>query len=293
MTDSIVTEQLTKYYGRRVGIDGLSLRVPSGSVFGFLGPNGSGKTTTIRLLLGLLRPDSGRAAIDHQDCWKRHHVIKRDLGYVPGDLRLPSWMTGASAITILSQARRADLGDEGWRLSEYYDLDMTVRVRSMSRGMRQKLGLIIALVHKPKVLILDEPTAALDPIHQLKLYRHLRDMAASGSTVFFSSHILSEVSELCERVAILRQGRMVADETLAELRRRARRRVVVKFKSTPQSDSPPALSWTSRNERLWEGKLIGAASEALNWLSAQAVEDIFIGRPDLDELFYQYYEDNG
>jgi ABC-2 type transport system ATP-binding protein len=224
-SEVILVEGLTKHYGPRVGVKGLSLRVPKGCVFGFIGPNGAGKTTTIRLLLGFLRPGAGRAQIFGRDCWRESHLIKREVGYVPGDLRLHPWMTGVDALVVTGRARGLDLAPSGRELASYFELDLTVRVRSMSRGMRQKLGLILALVHEPSLLVLDEPTSSLDPLAQDRLYRRLRALAERGHTVFFSSHVLSEVQDLCDRVAIVRSGVLVADETLETLRSRAKREV--------------------------------------------------------------------
>src|SRR5580765_3539907 len=198
----IQIENLTRGYGRRRGVDRLSLNVAEGTLFGFLGPNGAGKTTTIRVMLGFLRPTAGAAKIFGLDCWSDSKAIKRDVGYVPGDLRLPSWMNGETALSIFGAVRGQDLMRSGRELAERFDLDLRVKVREMSRGMRQKLGLILALAHSPRLLVLDEPTSALDPLMQQELRALLVKMAAKGHTVFFSSHSLGEVEELCDRVAI-------------------------------------------------------------------------------------------
>ena len=157
----IVADNLSKRYGRRLGIVGLDLTVPQGVVVGFLGPNGAGKTTTIRLLVGLLRPSGGGARIVGLDTWRQSHRIKTEVGYLPGDLRLYPWLTGRRALRIVGRVRGRDLSGSGCELAERFALDLNVRVRRMSRGMRQKLGLLLALVHEPKLLILDEPTSAL------------------------------------------------------------------------------------------------------------------------------------
>src|SRR5262245_27893109 len=217
----ISTHNLTRWYGRRRGIEGLNLEVAEGSLFGFLGPNGAGKTTTIRVMLGFLRPSSGGASVLNRDCWRDSRRIKVDVGYVPGDLRLHPWLTGTSALRIFSAIRGRDLVRGGMDLAQRFELDMTVKVRNMSRGMRQKLGLILAMAHQPRVLVMDEPTASLDPLMQVRLHEHLREQSRQGHTVFFSSHSLSEVEQLCDRVAIVRDGRLVADSTLDELRRQA------------------------------------------------------------------------
>lgn len=290
----IATEHLTRRYGRFAAVDDLELRVPAGSLFGFLGPNGAGKTTTIRVLLGFLRPSAGRATIFGLDCWADSARIKRDVGYLPGDLRLyPGW-TGHVALATVGRIRGLDLAQAGRTLAERFDLDLDVRVRAMSRGTRQKLGLLLALVHRPKLLVLDEPTASLDPLMQQALMDHLREAARAGATVFFSSHTLSEVEALCDRVAILREGRIVTDEPLASLRARARRQVTIVFRdaeSAARAPAPPAVALLERQGPVWRGELEGDAPALLNWLATQPVADVTIHPPDLTRLFQQAYQE--
>jgi ABC-2 type transport system ATP-binding protein len=289
--DIIFTESLTRRYGRRIGIEAMSLAVPEGSLFGFLGPNGAGKTTTIRVLLGFLRPTRGRASVFGLDCWRGSSRIKAEVGYLPGDLRLYPWMNGADALRLFGSIRRRDLEREGCELAERFDLDLAVRVRNMSRGMRQKLGLILAMAHRPRLLVLDEPTASLDPLMQEQLRLHLRALAGAGHTIFFSSHTLSEVEQLCDRVAILREGRLVADATLDELRRRSRREVMIRWKNRADAaqEPPPFLELQKRDGENWTCLLAGPATDLVRWAASQPIEDLAIGRPDLDALFRQYY----
>lgn len=289
----IVTEQLTKRYGRRMGIEGLNLSVPEGMLFGFLGPNGSGKTTTIRVLVGLLRPSEGGARVFGLDCWRASHRVKTDVGYLPGDLRLYPWLTCRVALQIFGRVRGRDLTKTGGELAAEFGLEPDLNVRRMSRGMRQKLGLILALAHRPRLLILDEPTASLDPLMQDKLYQHLRDLASAGHTVFFSSHTLSEVEQLCDRAAILREGKLVADETLEALRARARRVVTMRWLETAKLDEitvPAFLDVYERRDRQWYASLAGPVMELVRWSAGQPIEDLSIGQPDLTRLFQQYYE---
>ena len=287
----IVVQQLTKRYGRRVGIESLNLNVPEGTIFGFLGPNGAGKTTTIRVLVGLLRPSEGTARIFGLDSWRHRHLINVEIGYLPGDLRLYSWLTCDRALSIFGRIRERDLIDAGRALALDLNLDLDVPVRDMSRGMRQKLGLILTLVHRPKLLILDEPTASLDPLMQEKLYNHLRDLASEGHTIFFSSHTLSEVEHLCDRVAILREGRLVADETLDALRARAKRVVTIHWPEREVPEPPEFLDVYERRDRQWQASLTGSVMELVRWSAGQPIEDLSIGQPDLALLFQQYYAD--
>lgn len=290
----ITAHKLTKRYGARRGIDGLDLCVDEGSLFGFLGPNGSGKTTTIRLLLALLRPSSGQATVFGMDCWRNGHRIKADVGYVPGDLRLYSWMNARIALRILSKVRGRDLVDAGLDLGSRFDLDLDVTVSNMSRGMRQKLGLVMALVHDPKLLILDEPTSSLDPIMQQLLYKELRERAAKGSTVFFCSHTLGEVEALCDHVAILRKGVLVVNESLDALRARAKRAVSLRWcdgKAPATTDLPSFLQLNDKRGGQWQLSLTGPVMELVRWGATQPLDDMTIEQPDLEHVFKQFYEE--
>jgi ABC-2 type transport system ATP-binding protein len=290
----IEARQLTRYYGRRVGVRSLDLLIAAGQIFGFLGPNGAGKTTTIRLLLGFLRASAGRATIFGHDCWSRRALINRDVGYLPGDLRLYPWLTGNRALQISQRIRGMDLSAAGRELSAQFRLEMNLRVREMSRGMRQKLGLILALAHRPRLLVLDEPTSGLDPLMQDILMDLLRQRAAQGATVFFSSHTLSEVEQLCDRIAIVRDGEVVVDDSLDVLRRKARREVTLLFsteETAQQVPVPEFLALDSRYGRRWHGELTGAPSVLIQWAAAQLLDDLEIGPPSLENLFRAYYRE--
>ena len=289
----IQLENLTRGYGRRRGVELVSLSVAEGVLFGFLGPNGAGKTTTIRVLLGFLRPGSGTARIFGLDCWRDSKAIKRDIGYLPGDLRLSEWMNGATALSIFGAVRGRDLTGSGRELAGTFDLDLRVKVRDMSRGMRQKLGLILALAHAPRLLVLDEPTSALDPLMQQVLHDHLRHLSAAGHTVFFSSHSLGEVEQLCDRVAIVRDGALVADESLAALREKAGHDVTIRWKDESHAlglSPPDFLRLTRRDGAVWQGTLDGPAHRLVDFLAGKQVEELSIGRPDLESLFRRFYQ---
>jgi len=287
----IHVEKLTKQYGTRLAVDRISFDVPSGSLFGFLGPNGSGKTTTMRILLGLLKSTGGAATVFDRDPWRAGKSIKADLGYLPGDLRLYPWLTGEIAIDLFGKMRGRDLREEGNRLLKSFDLDRKVRVRNMSRGMKQKLGIILALAHKPSLLILDEPSSSLDPLMQAALYDELRKRVANGATVFLSSHTLIEVETLCNRVVILREGRVVADSTIDSLRRRARRRITIVWKDGAQPTTAPGalMEITERRSCEWDGILTGPADDFIRWAASQPIADLSIQDPDLTTLFQEFY----
>ncbi len=292
---AIITEGLSKRYGERVGIDSLSLNIPPGSVFGFLGPNGAGKTTTIRLLLGLLRPTNGHAVVLGQDAWRQGPRLRAEVGYLPGDLRLYPWMTPRSSLAIFGQVRRQNILEAGLDLCERFELETEVPVRKMSRGMRQKLGLVLALAHAPRLLILDEPSASLDPPMQQALRDYLLERAVEGVTVFFSSHTLSEVEGLCDTVAILREGRLVVHESLESLRERARRAVVLRWRDedAARTPAPKFLEIASRDGLEWHCRLSGGVMDLVKWCADQPLVDLTVGKPDLDSLFRQFYSDDG
>jgi ABC-2 type transport system ATP-binding protein len=289
----ISTQQLSKRYGRRIGIEAANLSVGEGEISGFLGANGSGKTTTIRVLLGFLRPSHGCATIFGLDCWRASARIKRDVGYLPGDLRLYSWLSGQRALKIIGRTRGIDLRASGAELADRFQLEMDLSVRRMSRGTRQKLGLLMALVHKPRLLILDEPTSGLDPVMQGMLTTYLRHLASEGHTVFFSSHTLREVETLCDRVAVVRQGRIVANETLRTLRARARRTVELVYadaETTARVALPDFLQAPRRDGRRLHCELEGPATPLVRWAAQQTLEDMTITPPDLEALFRKFYD---
>lgn len=291
----IRTHQLTRRYGNRRGIEQLNLIVPCGSVYGFLGPNGAGKTTAIRVMLGFLQPTEGKATIFGMDCWRESVSIKQDVGYLPGDLRLYIGMTGRDLIKWVGQVRGLDIASHAHELCEDFGLDTTQKVREMSRGTRQKLGLVLAMAHRPKLLVLDEPTGSLDPIMQQKLHHRLRDLADHGHTVFFSSHSLGEVDQLCDRVAIIREGRLVTEQSLTSLRAKAGHWVTVRWKDARSARAAPPVYFKNQTiqGRTWTGMLTGPVDRFIAWLHGKDIEDLSIGPPNLETLFHHYYQNGG
>ena len=288
----IETQRLTKSYGHRRGVDDVDLCVSAGEIFGFLGPNGAGKSTTIRLLLGFLKASSGTATILGQDCWSNSASIKQDVGYVAGDVRLYPWLTARKAFQIVGEIRGMDLLTHGMQLAERFLLEPDLPVRKMSRGNRQKVALVMALAHRPKLVILDEPTSGLDPLMQDTLADCLREMAVAGHTVSFSSHTLSEVESLCDRVAIVRDGRIVVDEPLGVMKARAPRTAVVTFESAAVADDvavPDFVTVQKRSGNELRVQLTGSAAALTRWVASQPITDLSIGQPNLEFLFRRYY----
>ncbi|MDX2200101.1 MAG: ABC transporter ATP-binding protein [Phycisphaerae bacterium] len=290
---AIETRGLTKQYGAYRALDGVDLRVPAGSVFGFLGPNGAGKTTCIRVLLGLLRATTGEARVLGKSVWSDGAGVRAEIGYLPGDVRFNDFWTGRETLRFLDQMRGGRSAPEIARLADRFQLPLQKHVRSYSRGMRQKLGLIQALMHKPAVLILDEPTTALDPLVQQTLFEELRAVAADGRTILFSSHTLSEVDHLCEYVAILRGGKLIEQDRIEALRKRAVRNVELDFFDEAAATAlraPAEFHPGVRGPRSLIGSWTGSPQALLQWLATLPLEDVRISEPSLEDLFLGYYD---
>ncbi|HLB26594.1 MAG TPA: ABC transporter ATP-binding protein [Dehalococcoidia bacterium] len=285
------TESLTKYYGPHRGVEELTLSAAPGEVLGFLGPNGSGKTTTIRVLLGFLRPTSGRASVLGRDVVAESVEVRRHVGYLPGDVALYGERTGEELLALASRAR----GKEPARareLASALEAPMDRPMKKCSRGMRQKVALVITLAHDPEVLILDEPTSGLDPLAQRTLLELLDQEGRCGKTVFFSSHVLSEAEHICDRVAILREGRLVVLDKVEKLRERKYKEVTL-----VHSGPPPNLEGLDDVQVVWrhDGRMSfrmrGDMRILMSRLAACAVEDLTIEEPSLEEVFLDYYRE--
>jgi len=292
---AIRTQDLTKYYGRRRtdrGVDGLDLEVRAGEVFGFLGPNGAGKTTTIRLLLDLLRPTRGAAEVMGLDTRRRSRDVRRLVGYLPGDLTFDPTLTGARVIDFLGALSggvdRAYLAS----LVERLDVALDRRIGELSKGNRQKLGIVQAFMHRPPVLLLDEPTAGLDPLVQLEFASLVRETTANGQTVFLSSHILSEVQRLADRVGVIREGAVVAVDDVAALIERSPRHVEITFAAPVDPREFAALSGVRdvhAEGRFLRFTLTGTADAVVKTAARHDVEVFDSHEPTLEEIFRDLY----
>lgn len=294
---AILTEGLSKRYDATLALDHLNLRVEQGEIFGFLGPNGAGKSTTIRLLLDLIRPTDGRASILGHDC-RRESVVVRDLvGYLPGDLRLYGNLRGRETVELLASMRRRPTDPAFVKeIAAELQLDLERHAGAYSKGNRQKLGVLLALLGQPKLLLLDEPTSGLDPIMQRAVWDILRRMAAAGLTVFFSSHVMSEVEQICERVGILRAGHLVTVQPVAGLRARGMRHVVVSFAGAappPEAFRLPGVRELERAHTSIELEVTGEMDALLKALAPHHVADLRTEQPTLDEILLAYYEGVG
>ncbi|MDR9451681.1 MAG: ABC transporter ATP-binding protein [Acidimicrobiia bacterium] len=292
MTVAIHTEGLTKFYGKERGIVDLDLDVYEGEVFGYLGPNGAGKTTTIRLLLDLLRPTRGTSRVLGKHPYFDGVGVRSDIGYLPGELALYGNLSGEQLLTYISHLRKMDgLGDAP-RLAEQLELDLSRPVGDLSSGNKQKVGLVQAFMDRPKVLILDEPTGGLDPLMQQEFYRLVHEAKGEGRTVFLSSHVLSEVERMADRVGIIRQGKMVVVEQLETLKERAPRRLELHFAAPVSGSDFEALDNVEDiavDGSVMSCRVVGSLDELIKVAARFEVTNVVSHEADLEELFLQYY----
>lgn len=286
---AISTHGLTKHFGRVVALDDLTVEVQQGEIFGFLGPNGAGKSTTIRLLLGLIHPTAGTAeilGIPVRDVTRVH----RHVGYVPGDVSLWPQLTGTETLDLLG--RISGGVDAAYRtaLLERFELDPSPRLRSFSKGNRQKIALVAAFMARPDVLLLDEPTAGLDPLMEEAFQGLAREVTAQGQTIFLSSHILDEVEDLCDRVGILRSGRLVEVAALDDLRRLHTTVVEVLLDGpVPPLDDLPGLTDVDLIDGGVRVAVVGSPAGLIDRLAGLPVTRIRTEEPSLEEIFLTYY----
>ncbi len=289
---AISTRGLTKDYGSQRGLFDLDLEVEPGQVFGFLGPNGAGKTTTIRLLLDLIRPDRGSASIFGLDCRAESVAVKRRIGYLPGELPDYPTFTGAEVVELLANLRGGVDAGQIRTLAERFQLDLSHKYREYSHGNKQKVAVVQAFMHRPALLVLDEPTTGLDPLNQQEFYRLLREVRAEGRTVFLSSHVLSEVEHVCDQVALIRQGRLIRTGPLDEVRDLRIHRVEVTFEGPLSGEDVARLPGVS-NVELQDGRLRctvrGPFAPLLAVLATTTVRDFSSHEPSLEDVFLTYY----
>ena len=298
MDSIIVTNGLTKYYGKAPGILDLNLEVETGEVFGFLGPNGAGKSTTIRTLLDLLHPTSGTATIMGLDSHRDSVAIKRQIGYIPGDLAMYNSMTGRELCTYFSALRNVDTSQRVATLADRLDLDLDRKIGSYSSGNRQKVGIVQAFMHDPELLILDEPSAGLDPLMQQEFYSMIDEARDAGNTVFLSSHILPEVERIADRVGIVRNSRLVTVDTVEDLKAKARRHFQIVFADRIDPQEFAGLPGVVSVETSHDGfgvdiRIEGPVNGVLGKAAEHRMENIISHEGDLEEAFLRYYQHEG
>lgn len=287
----IQTANLTKYYGKERGIIDLDLIVTQGEFFGFIGPNGAGKSTTIRTLLGLIAPTSGSARIFGKDVTKEKESVLQDIGYLPSEALFYGGMKVKEILKLSADLRKKDCIAEAKLLCERLQLDTSRKVDDLSFGNRKKVAIVCALQHRPKLLVLDEPTGGLDPLMQKEFFDILQERNKEGTTVFLSSHVLSEIQRNCNRAAIIRDGRIIAQGSVDDLSKTSAKRITVHgsihieglngIRDRKETDDTVSFLYSGDMESL------------LHTLSLGHVDDLTITEPDLEEVFLHYYEKGG
>ncbi len=295
MPAPIEAENLTRHYGKRRGVVDVTFEVREAEIFAFLGPNGAGKTTTIRQLMGLLRPSSGSARIFGLDCWSESARAKAHVGFLPGEMRLYEGLTGREFLDFFASFRPgAHDGRRRAELAERLELDLSPRIGHLSRGNRQKLGIVQALMHGAPLLILDEPSGGLDPLKQVAFLDLLREERAAGRTVFLSSHALGEVERIADRVAIVRDGRLVAVEEISALRARRARRMEIVLAAPVDLGPLARVAGTRVLSVDADGKHVtlsvrGSLAPLVRALADLPLEDLVVAPADLESIFLHYY----
>lgn len=283
----LLTDQLTKQYGNFRALDALTLQVPAGEIFGLLGPNGSGKSTTIRLLLGMIRPTAGSARISGLDCWADSVAVRRQVAYLPGELRLYDNLTGRQFVRFLGNLRGQHFDGDMARLARRYDIDLDRPIANLSSGMKRKLALMSVMLPRVPLLILDEPTNTLDPTMRDELLDQLLEARQRGQTVLFSSHVLQEVERVCDRVGILSRGKLVHLQTMASLRQG--RQAKVHFAKPPVSLPPAGIIVEEQHEGYWRLSCHTQVDVLLGWLATHEVRDLQIEPMGLGQIYQTHH----
>jgi len=287
----IEVNHLTKYYGKARGIIDVSFQVEEGEIFGFIGPNGAGKSTTIRLLLSLIYPTSGSGTIFGKDCIKYGPELRRDIGYLPSEVFYYDRMKVIDLLKYSASFYPKDCTQRMHELAELMELEMNRRIEDLSYGNRKKVGIVQGLLHQPKLLFLDEPTAGLDPLMQRKSFQLIREENQRGVTVFFSSHILSEVQRMCNRVAIIREGRIVEIADIRTLQQNNYKKIRVAAADVDAAyfDMPGVTNLEQHNGTV-RFFYKGDVNAVMHKIGQIKVSDVTIEEPTLEEIFMHYYE---
>ena len=288
----VEVSHLKKYYGAARGIEDVSFSVEEGEFFGFIGPNGAGKSTTIRTLLALIRPTAGSASIFGKDCVKSAPEIARDVGYLPSEVFYYDGMRVGDLLKYSASFYKKDCRERIAYLAAQLDLDLKKKIDDLSFGNRKKVGIVQALLHSPKLIILDEPSAGLDPLMQQRFFELLREENRRGATVLFSSHVLSEVQKLCSRVAIIKEGRIIQLDAVGALRENNYKKVTLEAKAALDEAlfKMDGVANLSVNGGAASFIYRGSVNQLLRVLSGLDLESVTIQEPDLEEIFLHYYQ---
>lgn len=288
MKSIIEIKNLTKYYGKSRGVIDISINVMEGEIYGFIGPNGAGKSTAIRTILGLIKPTSGEAYIFGKDCFKETSSILKEVGYMPSEIQFYDTLKVSEVIELSAKLHKKDCKEEAKKLAERFQLDTHKKMCDLSLGNRKKVGIICALQHNPKLCILDEPTSGLDPLMQKEFFKMLLEKNSEGMTIFFSSHVLSEIQNYCKRAAVIKDGKIVKVSEVSALSE-GKTKVVTIY-------GPESLDETKEivNVKKIEGGIRfiykGEIKQLLSLVSTMEIKDLTISEPSLEEAFMHFYE---
>ena len=289
--NAIETRGLTKFYGKARGIEAVDLTVKEGEIFGFIGPNGAGKSTTIRTLLGLIKKTGGSASVLGMDIEKDHEQILREVGYLPSEASFYSGMRVREVLEFSAKLRKQDCREEARQLAGRLELDLNRKVGELSLGNRKKVGIVAAMQHRPRLYVLDEPTSGLDPLIQREFFALLKERNSEGATVFLSSHVLSEIGRYCQRAGILREGRLIREDSVDKLTGTGVKRVVLH--GTSDLPSVDGMRDVKRSDTGVSFLYSGRADELIRALSPLAFEDITMTDPDIEDVFMHFYTKEG
>ncbi len=289
----IETLGLTKYYGKSRGIIDLDLEVEEGEIFGFIGPNGAGKSTTIRTLLGLIFPTSGTGRIFGLDIVGECKEIKKHIGFIPSEVHFYDKMDVRDLLQYSARFYGMDCDARIQQLADIFDLDLNQRILDLSSGNKKKVSILQSLIHRPRLLVMDEPTTGLDPLMKSKFFNLLKQENLTGTTIFFSSHTLSEVQKMCGRVAIIKEGRIIATEHIESLRKKQLRKVQIEFAGPSEAISLDCRGMISpqQHDHILSFMFSGRIEELIRALAGKNVADMLIEEPSLEEIFMHYYDE--
>ncbi len=289
----IETRNLTKFYGKSRGIIDLNLKIEPGEIFGFIGPNGAGKSTTIRTLLGLIFPTSGSGRIFGLDIVKDSKEIKKQIGFMPSEVQYYEKMDAHELLRFSANFYETDCESRIVELAGTFDLDLNRRIIDLSHGNQKKISILQSLIHKPALMILDEPTSGLDPLMQAKFFDILKKENSQGTTIFFSSHTLSEVQKMCRRVGIIKEGKIIAVEDIESLRKKQLRKIQIEFSHPAKIDdiNCPGMIAPKAEDNNLLFMYSGTMKDFIDTIAGKKIKDLIIEEPTLEEIFMHYYSE--
>ena len=294
--DIISVQNFTKDYGNKKGVFNVSININKGEVYGYLGPNGAGKSTTLRHLMGFSKADNGTLLINNLDCWKDKTKIKKDIGYLPGEIALPDDMTGIEYLKLIDKMRTTNDLSYANKLLEYFEINPDMKIKRMSKGMKQKIAIIMAFMHNPDILLLDEPTSGLDPLMQEKFIKLVKKEKQKGKTIILSSHIFEEISKVCDRVGIIKEGKLIKEVIMKDLKHSENKTYKIEFKNEKDFNKIKKLYPDARFKTGEKQVIVSIVDSELNKLiSNLATCDLLFLKEEkhtLEEYFMKFYGDD-